>query len=294
MQIKNMMRNDRSGVSTILVAVIIIVVVVVAAAAVYVVLSDKEDTRTIAPGTVVTYDLTIFGTVYASTLTEEYLGQSASQYFVKMTEMQGLSGTVEYGVEPKGLPEDGRKTGNIEMDTIDGKKNLEIWEYTTIINGMEASVKAYVDPSNGLPYRMEIVDYGTVMVLKEYDLKWQDSYEESDAIGMKYEYTGTSGKVIMECIADCLDGKYGVTFGAESYFLSDYPQGLPTDAVNTGLTDTLINTIDGNVDVQIWKFESTEGTTLFYFDPVSHITYRLAISDLSGATAIVDLTSKPS
>jgi hypothetical protein len=138
--------------------------------------------------------------------------------------------------------------------------------------------------------------------LKGKDIKQQEkgSYEPSGAIGMTYTYSGKvgsnlyAGKVV--CVADCLNGKYGIKYdlgGASTYFLSDYPQGLPTDAENTVTTET-ISTFEGNKTLQKWTYETLDGDVMFYVEASSHIVYRFVWPDSNIEDGIVfNLTQKP-
>jgi len=306
MEFKSKMREDRSGISTVLIVIIVAVIVVVAAAAAYVVLSgddNKEETvkETVAPGSLMIYEVSMFGTVVGG-FTMEVIGQNTDEYFMKTTTtvIGGLT-TFEYSLESKGMDEGWKKTGTTQIDTAYyGRKNVDIWELTEDGN----TLKSYVDTSNiDLAYKMDVMEEGipSVADLKQYEFKWQTSYEESESIGMTYEYSGTSTdgspytcKVV--CVADCTGGKYGVMYdigGGKSYFLCDNPQGLPADAVNKGTTSTIGSPLDGNVLVQQWVFEGLGGDIQFYYDSVTHIVYRFIIPDNDGNLITFNLSKKP-
>ena len=293
MELKNKMRGDRSGVSTLLIAVIIAAAVVVAAAAAYVVLPDNDEKETWAPGTVMEYDI-FSGGAKTGTYKTEIIGQNTGNYFIKQTTSAGTTTQLEYSLDPKKMPEGAVKEGTVALDTKDGRKTLEIW--------IHQDKRQYIDPSSEKVYEVETVINGAAATLKltNDDIKWQKSYKESSAIGKKYEYSkvvdGTTYRATIECVADCQNGQYGVKLNTSSYFLSNYPQGLPIQAVNSGSTGTLTNTIDGEVEVQIWILTLAGGAEhRYYIDPASHIAYRLALPESTDANAPLieyDLRSK--
>ena len=297
MELKNKMNMDRSGISTILIAVIVIVVIAVAAAAAYVFLTgnDEGDKEVIAPGTVLEYDQLVNGE-YNATLKAEYKGQNADEYFVKIS----YGNVYEYGMEPKGMPDGAKKTGTAQLDTILGNKTVDVWEYTE--DGI--AVKAYADQSNPvLAYKQEWTQsgYSVELVLSSFEPVWQTSYEESEDIGTEYTYIisygGYSYDRKMVCIADCLDGKYGVSYDVSNfrdgievqYYLSNYPEGLPSDAIKVGNMTTIVLLNGENQQVEKWTM-SVPGkiTSSFYCDPVTHIVYR-AVFDETGAPIVFDL-----
>ena len=297
-----MIWKDRSGVGTLLV-IAIVVILVASAAAAYIVLSgseDKEEGAILAPGTVLKYDLFVADDDFGK-YEFEILGQNSKEYFVKLTTEVGASEVSQYTSTPKGNPAGMKKTGTIVFDTMDGEKTLEVWEY--------GGVKSYVDPSSGFEYggEMSFGEDTVVMRLTYYELIWQEEYKESEFIGKAYEYTYRDGarslKMYVRCIADCLDGQYGVAYDFSSfmsgstsnkdYFLCDSPQGLPKDAVFTESTYTLTGTIDGDISVEIWEFMIGDmmGYVLYY-EPDTNIIYRVVLK--SGVNEILfDLTGKP-
>ncbi|MDR2698892.1 MAG: hypothetical protein LBB30_04370 [Candidatus Methanoplasma sp.] len=305
-------QKDRSGIATVLLVIIIVAVLVVAAGAAYVVMSgddDKEEPeeekQTLAPGTVMKYDITgIAETPIEGEVT--YIGQSAELYFVMLKiPISETMYSVQYDILPKKVPKDA-KVSTVEIDFEGGKKKVTLWEYSTpYLLGENAQSKTYIDPSIGLMYKDETTVLGMtiVQVLKEYTPQWQESFEESESIGMTSEYAANyMGQIFnldIVCIAGCGDDQFGVMIdfskvgSPRAYFLSDHPQGLPVDAKYTGNEYTL-DTIDGEgKSVQVWNIlDENENGYVFYYDPVSHNVYRMVL--ISGATIVIfDLTKKP-
>ncbi len=282
-------KKDRSGASTLLAAAVVIVVTAVIATGAFIFLSDSDDEEILAPGTVMRYDITMGGNSYVSDI--KIVGQNADEYFIMTNVVGGTSSFTYYELIPKGIPKEAEKAGSAEMETIYGLKTVDIWEHTYESLGITTVTKQYVDPSNyHLTYKYELttVPWGAeVHTLIEYDPVWQKAYKESGSIGTKYEYSGvsptTTYSITIECVADCLDGQYGISYGNGVFFLSGSPQGLPADAVYTGRDGALSNTIDGDVLVQIWVHNSAE----YYRGYNSGIIYR--ISYLNESEAIVNL-----
>jgi len=299
MKIKNKICGDRSGVSTLLIAIIIIIIVVIVAVAAYVLLvgnDNNNNNQELAPGTTLTYDFTDSSGATV-TMEKEIIGQNATQYFEKIT---AGDSPATYNLSPKLSSNDAELTGTADLDTIDGQKTLNIWEYTIIdpVNGSE-NITSYADQGNGLFYKI-VATYADpdsttggqltdTMILTDKNLVWQSSYKESSSIGKTYEYSYTVvGTVTFPasiiCVADCLNGQFGIEFdfsaideSAVIYFLSDNIQGLPTDAVNSGTTTDLTNTIDGDLTAEIWTVAQEGGTFAFCYEPNSHIIYVIAL-----------------
>ncbi|MCL1810957.1 MAG: hypothetical protein FWG41_01880 [Methanomassiliicoccaceae archaeon] len=307
MNVNKIMQKDRSGIGTILIVVIVVVVLVAAAAAAYVVLSGNNDnssdeaeetTQILAPGTVMKYDEFNAAGLKTGTIEMEILGQNADEYFLKVTVMTGMVGAYSYNLEPKDSSDGATKTGTIQFDTIDGLKTLDVWTYPD-------GTKSYVDPESGIEYGGQIGSGSNASTLKlsVYSPVWQDedAYTESSNIGKTYEYVGTmtgstnnyAAKIV--CVADCKNGQFGVMYdlnGSALYFLSNNIQGLPTDTENTGVTDTMTGTIDGDKAVQLWKYPLSVGEITFCYDPASHLVYRFVIPQSSGNIDF-DLSKKP-
>ncbi|MDR1954389.1 MAG: hypothetical protein LBP82_00330, partial [Candidatus Methanoplasma sp.] len=235
---------------------------------------------------------------------EQYcIGQNADEYFIMVKDVEDDEVTsTTFQMTPKKI-KDLKKTGEADIETMDGRKHLDILEYTTETNGALTQVKAYVDPSNELVYRIELKLLGFTMIedLTEYILKWQTSYKESKSIGKTYEYECKMEGFVFDakitCVADCLDDQYGVVYdftlfgGGKAYFLSDDPQGLPTDAEDTGETTTL-SILDEEVSVEKWKYTDAGSEIVFYYEPNTHVIYRFVVSSAI-IELVFDLTKKP-
>ncbi|MDR1690518.1 MAG: hypothetical protein LBR42_01565 [Candidatus Methanoplasma sp.] len=322
MKLKNKLQRDPSGVSSLLV-IAVIAVLIVAAAAAYVVLSDKGNNNQVlrgpdwAPGTSLDYDIKVDG-AKVGVANEVLVGQNADEYFIK-TETTFSSGptagvtSTTYALSSKNV-EDAERIGTEEIDTMDGRKMLEVWQYAV---GSETA-KVYGDPANGLIYRYEtalskevagVAPAGSTMVmdLTKYTLLSQESYVESESIGKTYVYAYTvvglalRGEVV--CVADCLNGQYGILLDSVgingesdiSYFLSDYKEGLPKDAVKADGNASL-ETIDGTKTVDMWKLSGADKETVFYVDPISNIIYGfdvIADSPEGKVTMQFKLVEKP-
>ena len=205
---------------------------------------------------------------------------------------------------PKKAPKDA-KVSTAEIETFEGKKKLTVWEYSTpVMFGVNISLKSYMDLSKGIMYKHESTLMGTttVQTLKSYEPVWQKSFEESESVGITYEYSaafeGLTFNVDIVCVAGCTDGKFGVKydftslFNPEVYYLSDHPQGLPVGAKYTG-AERHIDTIDGeNKKVQVWNMlNASEQGLVFYYDAESHVVYRFVA--VGGTEIVFNLTKKP-
>lgn len=304
--LKSIKRN-RTGISNVLIIAVVVIVVIAAAAVAIVLSNDNKEESIVAPGTELIYDASLDGVKIAS-VEYYYAGQNAEEYFMKMTYNYVGSDVaiVMYEVSSKASPEGSKKTGTAEIETMDGLKTLDVWEYQVDTEYGKADVKAYADQSNGMSYK-SVIEYGTlgteVQDLTSYELKWQTSYEESENIGKMFEYsTNVEGIVFsadVVCVADCLDGKYGVLYdfssfdGPEYYTQSDCFEGLPESALNTEKTMTLKDTIDGDVLTEIWQMTEMDGSVWsFYVEPESHVIYRFDVTTTE-MTLLFELDKKP-
>jgi len=287
---KHKISRDRSGVSAILV-VVVVAIVIVAGVAAFVVLSndDKEDNRQIAPGTKFTFDIETHGAVFSNALTMEIVGQNDTNYFIKNTTSIPLfyaEDIIEYVLDTKDNSNDAVKIGTKEIDTFEGKKTLDMWEKT---DDDDSKTTIYADALM-VPYLMEMEE--STATLKAKEIVYQDSYQESDNIGKKftYRFNGTSALdyiLVTECVADCLNGQYGMKFtpilGDESiselYYLSDVPGGMSTASEDSGSTVNF-TTIDGQKTMEVWVLEST---IYFCADPETDMVYLIGIYS-SGVT----------
>jgi hypothetical protein len=294
-------QKDRSGVSTILVIVIVLAMVVAAGAAYVVLFAEEKETREPAPGTMMVYERSVEGESYG-TLELYIVGQNKDEYFAMAKQVIGESITTAYELSSKRTAL--KIIGTEDRETIDGTMKLTVCEYSFDVSGTKVQVKAYIDMSNGLVYEEEITAGGAteVRVLKDYDLKWQDSYKESSQIGKTYKYilkySGYEISVELKCVADCENDQYGMVYDfiysiyPDLYFVCDGPEGLPADAEYVG-TNTLTDTIDGDVATQM--FELTDvygGKWTFYYEPDSKMVYEIIINH-SGVVLTIKLTEKP-
>ena len=278
LQHKKYLRNDGSGkVSTTVIAIVVVIVIVLVAVALYVVMTnnnDNEDQTTsgqeIAPGSMLNYSVSGWEGIQSFKM--EYVGQSNDAYFIKSTIGIDTVSIIEmYMTQPKDSNEDYKIIGTQVMDTVDGKKTLDVVSFTS--DG--SNVTAFLDKSTGLPYKMDFVDAGWTLTLTDYKAVTQKSYKQSDSVGLTYEYTyttvtGTKYKAKVECIADCLNGQYGMVYDFSSiggpyttmYFISNDPNGIPVDAVKSTSTANL-NTMDGTKNVQLWTYTDQTSGIMF-------------------------------
>ena len=308
----NKLKKDSSGIATILLVIILVVVIAGAGAAAYVVLSNNggnEDNTPkempivegLAPGTVIKIDF--FDGTQTIATEAHYLGQNAEAWFVKSVWTYASGAKYEgYSMMSKAAfagANSGPKKyiGTEERQTFEGKKTLQVWEYT--VNGVK--VKTYINPANGLDYYTEYYKSTATetYTLKYYDLKKQTSFTPSNSIGKTYEYAGIDQDdneytAKLKCVADCTGGKFGVELSGSfsTYFYSNYMQGLPTTAVKTE-TVTLNFTLDGAVTVEKWKYEIQSGYMMFYVNPTTHVIHAFAIYFDDGDAILFELTKKP-
>ncbi|MCL2148117.1 MAG: hypothetical protein FWH47_02130 [Methanomassiliicoccaceae archaeon] len=300
MGFKKKVRVGKGGVSTILAVVIVVVVVAAAGSAAYAFLSLDKGKETVAIGTVLQYDIVQSDGTVAGTVEESYIGQSDSDYFIKVAESNASSAF--YWSDPKSGPRDAKRAGTTTIDTIDGRRSMEVWEHDRY-RGFDVSAKSYIDSSNGMPYRIEFDHGAYAYVLKWYGPEQGASYKESGDVGMAYEYVFDEGPEAMylevRCIADCIGGRYGVAYGfrsatedfGASYFLCGIPQGLPSDAIDTKSTTTLEDTLDGPVEVGIWEI-LYDADYVLYYDPASQVIYRVVLATGWGEMPF-ELAKKP-
>lgn len=300
---KRSISKDRSGVSTMIIAAIVVVVVIIAAVAVYVVLSNDKEEETFGPGTSVTYNIT--SSVYGEYVVDQkVVGQNAEEYFFEVqVTAEGLA-SLYYTTDSKSLPEGAKKTGTEEIETMDGLKKLDVWEYSETQNGEKMDIKTYDDPATGISYRHEVTatGYSETQNLTAYEIVMQKSYEESEGIGKTYKYSAIGGdeefKGEIVCVADCLEDQYGIFFDIDTYeggiyVISDHPEGLPTLATDTKVTIVLEDTIDGDVTTEMWQVTLLDGTVwTFYVEPESHVIYAFSLT-VAEETLTYTLDEKP-
>jgi hypothetical protein len=310
MELKNKTQSDRSGVNTVLVIVVAIVIFVAAAAVAYAVMSgdDKNDKEIWGPGTVMKYELVSSrGEAFSGIMEQTIVGQNANEYFI-MSKTPGKDFNT-YSVSSKWEDTEGEVlVGTVRLDTgIDGIMTLEEWAYSS--DAIQTTT--YVDPESGLRYRIEMTvpiqgeEYTEILTLKDYTIVPQKSYKESKAIGKTHEYVfnedGYTLKLDVKVVADCMDGQYGMAYILSSpdspgdvsydYLLCRNIQGLPVDAANSESTETL-NTIDGEVSVEIWACGMGSFGLVFFYEPKTQIIYEFIRVDSQGSISF-ELTKKP-
>ncbi|MCL2318379.1 MAG: hypothetical protein FWC44_04960, partial [Methanomassiliicoccaceae archaeon] len=146
-------RTDRSGaVSTILLVVIFVAAAAVAGVVTYTFMSgdnnkNKAPEQEMAPGTMFEYEMSGVATIQAIKM--EYVGQNADDFLIKNTLTTTNSTTVLYSEYPKDSSGEGSKVGGTEKVTTKyyGEKKLLVITQ----DDENSSVKAYTDPSNGVP-----------------------------------------------------------------------------------------------------------------------------------------------
>lgn len=288
MKVKRIIQKDRSAVSTIAVIAIVLILVVAAGVAYIVLTGDSGDddkvAEEVAPGTMLKYEVYEKAApkgkdTLAGTWTFDYIGQSADTFFISVSGDYHNELFQYYKVDPKGASDDMEKIGTAEIDTMDGLRSVEIWS----TDGGKTN-RAYYDAETGLGYLHETDTEDGVFTQKlvDYEFKWQKSYKESKSIGKTYKYVDKATGLSMEirCIADCLNGQFGIIYDfsalgwEDEYFLSDYAQGLPANATDRE-EPAYISTIDGKKTVQSWDWE--DGIITFGYEPRSHIIYVVLI-----------------
>jgi hypothetical protein len=279
-----MAKNGRTRRQVQLIVAAAIVLVAVAAT---VIILINDDGRSTASGTLLKYDVTLDGEDYG--IFEKYgIGQSYEEYFFRTKTVNGAAEDIQYRLVPKdvGAKKGARMIYPVNLKTIDGEKSLEVWEYISCEYGGDAQVRAYVDPINGLEYKFEVItsEANLVYTLKEYRIDWTEQPRLTFYIGTSCVYAsvgaGPSVKAEMECAADCDEGRFGVKCefdSGEMFFISDYPHGIPRDAKRTGETATLA-TLDGNLSLEIWKYENGGNEMTFYYCSETNTLYRFTLS----------------
>jgi len=292
------MTEKGSGRSVLLVIGVVVVLIVAALALAYIFRPPPE--QDISPGTILQYDVSVDGGP-GGIYVKYCIGESMTEYFYMTVRWEGGTETVHYTKSMKD-PEDrknARMTKIVDMQTIDGLLSLQEWEYTSDDYEAASQVRSYFDPDSGIEYKMEVTMSSgafVVYVLFDYRLDYNKEYFQSWDIGISCSYIsigpGTKMKAEITCVADCDENRYGVTLecgGKEVHYVSDTPQGLPHIAVKTGETANL-NTVDGNREVELWKYVYRDGEITFYVDPEDNVIYRFVMKGPPEQT--YDLTKK--
>jgi len=292
------MTEKGSGRSVLLVIGVVVVLVVAALALAYVLRPQSEPD--IAPGTILQYDVSIDGGP-GGIYVKYCVGESHEEYFYMTVRWEGGEEKIHYTKSMKDVEnrKNARMTKIVEMQTMDGLKSLEEWEYTTDDYEAASHVRSYFDPDSGIEYKLEVtMSTGefVVYVLFDYRLDYNKDYFQSWDVGISCSYVSVGPGVKMRaeitCVADCDEARYGVTLeygGKEIHYVSDTPQGLPHTAVKTGETAAL-TTVDGNRTVELWKQVFRDGEITFYVDPEDKVIYRFVVKGPPEQT--FDLTKK--
>ncbi len=309
-----------NGKKYLMIAAIVIVIAVVMAGASF--LIDNEKTKTSAPGSMVSYSLN--GSIESSGITLTISGtmenvlsaQNDTEYFTKSTvnidwiyNGSTVDSTTQESIISKekdsGVPSDAEMIGTAQINTIDGKKTVNVWKYDVVEENMNYTETDYISEDNGITYKivlnMESNGMSIIANLTNYDLKWQNSYRESSAIGLKYNYDAhgnlidyadseINGTAVAECVGEGL-GKYcfkesvdaTITYGGQStplsktgYYIEESTSGLETGAVKTGTIE--MQTIDGVLTLDIWNLSDENGTTIDYVSQDGDTIYMTTIT----------------
>jgi len=325
MNLKNI-KNDRSGVATLLIILIVVVIVVVAAGAAYVVMSGDGGNKNggnggtaaeeqLAPGTYMEFDMKI-DTTPIGTVSLRYLGQNADEIFVKTTMSinLGAAGTMnvtKYGLSPKGDASSPltdpdvelKKVGTInDFDTFAGKKKVDKWEYTENINGTNYKGYIYIDAKQNMFYKMEmpmeweggvktaIIDMKALTLVSQKS----DAYTPSANIGKTTKFalsTDPTKLVEVKVVADCQGGKFGVAYDFTNV-AGDFLEYYLCDTTDGKITDAIAGA--GGT----WKYKESmtfEGITIDIVDLTLYINssglYKIVLKEFIGPTYTFNLVA---
>ena len=304
------LKEDRSAASTVL-AIVVVALVIVAGVTAYVVISndsddDKDDVLTLEAGlgTKLIFDLSIGSMTFYKARTLEIYGRSYDNVLLKDSFVVSLLeiDIVEYILRNIDfVPPDYEKIGTERIDTMNGKKVTDVFEY--FAEGM----KIHEYTGDGLVYLIKVFDaYGVVIqthtLVDLVIVVENEEYVQSEGIGKKFNYDISGAEAGMtatvECAVDCADGLYGIkqtiqTGGVDAeeseVVISAVPEGLPVDAVNTGVTKSY-STIDGIKLLQKWTYEENGGFSIYYIDPLTNIAYVIELTVTLDGTPFMTMT----
>jgi len=304
------LKEDRSAVNA-LIVVVIVALIIVAGVAAYVVLSNDNDTdksenmlSDAGVGTKLIFDIEIGTTVFTKARTLEIYGQSYDNFLLKSSLFIPLLGIDSDSYILRSMdfvPEEYEKIGTERIDTIHGRKVVEIFEYYS------DGIKIHEYTGDDLIYLIKVFDAdGDIMethTLTDLIIVIEtEEYVQSEGIGKKFNYDISGAEIGMtatvECVIDCVDGLYGIKQtiqigGVDSdefeVVVSSVPQGLSVDAVNTGVTKQY-NTIDGVKHLQKWAYDEGGGFSIYYIDPLTYIAYVIELSTSLNGTPFMTMT----
>ncbi len=282
MIIGNSLRSDRKGMNPAL-PFIAVLILLVASVGVYYTVFDEE--RTMAPGSVMRYDLS---GMEETTGTIEILAQNSDRY-VYLYSVGPFKETL-YINKDTGVPDDYLKIGDEVIDTIDGNKKVELLRAPSSF----MPVIFYVDVSTKMIYKASEPGAGLEMTLSSHEMLWQGSYKESQAIGSEFYYSlvGSDGDVDLVGDAKIICGAEGTDIffveldmtaeGPELFvgitlaIMASTPQGLPTDATSDGEVIT-IETSYGQKEVTKWYYENIGERIVCYVGQGEDTIYKIDV-----------------
>lgn len=323
MKLNSTLQKDRYGVNTILV-IAVVVIVIIAAGAIYVLTSGNDDKEDDEPGlfgigSEFEYDVTGTGRVYSNagaettipvtgTMTSKVIGQNKTQIFLDNdTELKVSIFSLEFDwyymhEKSNNAPVNGEKIGSEEIDTIDGRIQVDVYKYNNFLEGMTT---AYVDVVSQKVYFLEMKDEDADLkyTLKSFKIAEPTKYEPLVDMGKKFTYNITEGTtthenaLTVQSVAACMDGYYGicitqtVSVNYVGYQLSPDANGLAYKSESTGKTQTT-ETIDGVKKLTIYSLGSDhDNSTLFYVDLDTMIMYKIVNQEEKVPTSTFELTS---
>jgi hypothetical protein len=194
------LKEDRSAANAVL-AIVVVALVIVAGVTAYVVLSDDSDddkddvlTQDAGLGTKLIFDLGIGNMTFFKARTLEIYGRSYDNVLLKDSLAVPLLeiNIVTYILRSIDfVPEDYEKIGTERIDTMNGKKVTDVFEY------FSEGLKVHEYTEAGLIYLIKVFD-AYDKVIQTYTLvdlvivAQEEEYVQSEGIGKKFNY-GISG-----------------------------------------------------------------------------------------------------
>ncbi len=299
-------------------AIAVVAILVVAACTVILLNNNNSNANgTMAPGTTFSYDVSgtlgYSGATYliSGTIDREISGQNSDSYFFSedtFIELQyGSESTTlidETDVVPEDkdtdVPSDAENIGTETIDVQGDSKKVSVWTYTED----SATQTDYVGSDDGILYK-SVIEYSSTDIiltatLTSYHIITQQSYKESSDIGRAstYDVTGTellegsemelSGHETVTIVGEDLEGNFcletytnmtigGVEHDEYSYSMSN---SSSIDGDTTYLGTTTMNTMDGELTLNVTELADTEGGVYTYYtDQDSGIAYFITYED---------------